>query len=197
MLELELKSVVADLAACRALVERAGGTLEFEGRLEDRRYDTADGSLTARDHVMRLRIYIAHGVRRAQLDWKGPTSRENGYKLREEIGTSVGEPEMLAKILAHLGYVVTTCIDREIAQYELAGTTIRFERYPRLDDLVEVEGTPDGIEQAIAVLGLPREGFTADRLADFSQRYEQRTGRRAATSDSELARLSRTEGGGG
>jgi predicted adenylyl cyclase CyaB len=197
MLEVELKSVVDDLSARRALVERAGGVLVFEGRLEDRRYDTPDGSLTARDHVMRVRIYVTTSGRRAQLDWKGPTTREDGYKLREEIGTSVDDPDMLATILDRLGYVVTTSIDREIAQYELAGTTIRFERYPRLDDLVEVEGQPEGIERAIAVLGLPREGFTTDRLTDFSQRYQERTGTRAATSDAELTRLTRTEGAGG
>jgi adenylate cyclase class IV len=104
----------------------------------------------------------------------------------------VEDPDMLAAVLDRLGYVVTHSIDREIAQYELDGTTIRFERYPRLDDLVEVEGEPEGIERAIAVLGLPREGFTTDRLTDFSQRYQQRTGSRAATSDAELARLTRT-----
>jgi predicted adenylyl cyclase CyaB len=197
MLEVELKSVVDDLSARRALVERAGGVLVFEGRLEDRRYDTPDGSLTARDHVMRVRIYVTTSGRRAQLDWKGPTTRENGYKLREEIGTPVEDPDTLATVLDRLGYVVTTSIDRDIAQYELDGTTIRFERYPRLDDLVEVEGEPDGIERAIAVLGLPREGFTTDRLTEFSQRFEQRTGTRAAISDAELARLSRTEAANG
>jgi adenylate cyclase class IV len=197
MLEVELKSVVDDVYARRALVERAGGTLVFEGRLEDRRYDTPDGLLAARDHVMRVRTYISASGRRAQLDWKGPTTRENGYKLREEIGTPVEEPDMLAAVLDRLGYVVTSSIDREIAQYELDGTTIRFERYPRLDDLVEVEGEPAGIERAIAVLGLPRAGFTTDRLTDFSQRYEQRTGARAATSDAELARLTRTGSAGG
>jgi predicted adenylyl cyclase CyaB len=197
MLEVELKGVVDDLSARRALVERAGGALVFEGRLEDRRYDTADGTLAARDHVMRVRIYVDASGRRAQLDWKGPTTKEDGYKLREEIGTSVEDPDMLAMILERLGYVVTTSIDREIAQYELDGTTIRFERYPRLDVLVEVEGEPEGIERAITVLGLPREGFTTDRLTDFSLRYEERTGIRACTSDAELARARRLESPGG
>jgi hypothetical protein len=136
---------------------------------------------------------VAGAPRRALLEWKGPTRKERGYKLREEIGTSVDEPDTLVAILGHLGYVVTTAIDREIAQYDLDGTTIRFERYPRLDDLVEVEGEPAGIERAIAVLGLPREGFNTDRLTDFALRYEERTGTRAATSDVELERLSRAE----
>jgi hypothetical protein len=77
-------------------------------------------------------------------------------------------------------------IDREIAQYELDGAMVRFERYPRMDDLVEVEGAPASIERAIAALGLPRDGFTTDRLPEFVQRYEARTGQRAAVCDAEL-----------
>jgi hypothetical protein len=63
---------------------------------------------------------------------------------------------------------------------------VRFEHYPRLDDLVEVEGTPEQIERAIVALGLPREGFTDERLPDFVRRFEARTGQRAALCESEL-----------
>ena len=186
MLEVELKSVVDDVPRRRAMVERAGGALAWAGRLVDRRYDTSSRALTARDHVLRLRVYDDGGATRAELDWKGPTGRDAGYKVREELGVPVAEPDVLAEMLARLGYEVTVEIEREIAQYELEGATVRFERYPRLDDLVEVEGTPEPIERAIAAIGLPREGFTSERLPDFVRRYEARTGERAALSQSEL-----------
>ena len=92
----------------------------------------------------------------------------------------------LADILTRLGYVVTRAIDREIAQYELDGTTVRLEHYPRMDDLVEVEGAPAGIERAIGVLGIPRAHFTAERLPQFVRRYQERTGRHAALCEDEL-----------
>jgi predicted adenylyl cyclase CyaB len=187
MLEVELKSVVDDVDQCRAAVERAGATLVFAGRLEDRRWDTPDRVMFARDHVLRVRVYRGGGHTRAELDWKGPTRRDGTYKLREELGTSVTDPEALAEILAQLGYEVSIAIDRVIAQYDLGGTMIRFEHYPRMDDLVEVEGTPAQIEQAIAVLGMARDGFTTDRLPDFVRRYEERTGWRAAISDADLS----------
>ncbi|HET9012565.1 MAG TPA: CYTH domain-containing protein, partial [Gemmatimonadaceae bacterium] len=57
MLEVELKSVVDDLARRRAMVEAAGAMLVFEGHLADRRYDTAEHALAARDHVLRVRAY--------------------------------------------------------------------------------------------------------------------------------------------
>jgi adenylate cyclase class IV len=186
MLEVELKSVVDDVARRRTAVELAGGSLVFEGRLEDRRYDTPDHALSARDEVLRVRTYRTPTESRAELDWKGPTRREGGYKLREELDVHVAEPVALAVILERLGHLVTIAIDREIVQYDLGGAMIRFERYPRMDDLVEVEGTPEQIERAIAVLDLPRQGFTSERLPDFVRRYEARSGKQAALSDAEL-----------
>ena len=187
MLEVELKSAVDDVARCRAALERVGAPIVFAGRLEDRRYDTYDRALAAKDHVLRVRVYRTAEEVRAELDWKGPTRRDGTYKLREELGTGVSDADTLAALLVHLGYEVSIAIDREIVQYDLDGTMIRFEHYPRMDDLVEVEGTPDQIERAIAVLGLPRDGFTTDRLPEFVKRYEARTGERAAISIAELA----------
>jgi adenylate cyclase class IV len=185
--EVELKSVIDDLARCRAAVERAGASPVFSGRLEDRRYDTSARDLAAKDHVLRLRTYRDGFGARAELDWKGPTRREGGYKIRDEIGAGITDPDELTIILERLGYQVSIAIDRDIEQYDLNGTMIRFEHYPRMDDLVEVEGTPEQIEHAIIVLGLPRAGFTTDRLSDFVRRYEERTGKRAAVSDAALA----------
>ena len=186
MLEVELKSVVDDVPRRRAAIESAGALLAWEGHLADSRWDTPEQSLAARDHVLRVRVYRNGDDVRAELDWKGPTRRDDGYKVREELDVHIGEPDVLAAMLERLGYVVTIVIDREIAQYDLGGTMIRFERYPRMDDLVEVEGAPPQIERAIAALGLPRGGFTAERLPDFVRRFEARTGTAAALSDAEL-----------
>jgi adenylate cyclase class 2 len=187
MLEVELKSVVDDVERRRANVERAGAMVVYAGRLEDRRWDTPERALLAKDHVLRVRTYRNEAGARAELDWKGPTRREGGYKLRDELETRVADADALAAILSALGYEVSIAIDREIVQYDLGGTMIRFERYPRMDDLVEVEGEPEDIERAIAILGLPRDGFTTDRLPDFVRRYEERTGARALIADSDAA----------
>ena len=186
MREVELKAVVDDLEARRKQVERLGGKPVFIGRLIDTRYDSAHGELMSRDHVLRLRVYERDGKKEGNLDWKGETRYEDGYKVRDEISTSVGDPDVFATILANLGLRIVREIEREIAQYSLAGATVRFERYPRMDDLVEVEGTPDAIEKAIALLGLPRDAFTTGRLADFVIAFQERTGLRAAVSSREL-----------
>ena len=186
MREVELKAVVDDLSTARRQLEQAGATLSFEGKLSDRRYDVESRELLQRDEVLRVRRYQGSGSSKIYLDWKGPTEIQDVYKIREELSTLVEEFDALDQILTRLGFIVTMEIDRQIAQYELAGATIRFETYPRMDVLVEVEGQPDSIENAIEVLGLARGRFTSDRLAAFVGRFEQRTGVRAAICDREL-----------
>jgi predicted adenylyl cyclase CyaB len=185
MREVELKAVVDDLAARRERLENAGAILEYEVMLLDRRYDFESAELSTHDEVLRLRTYVAGGSVKCYLDWKGPTEVRDVYKTREEISTRVEDADALREILARLGFVVTMAIDREIAQYKVHGATVRFETYPRMDVLVEVEGQPGEIEQAIEALGIARGQFTSERLNSFVQRFENRTGVRAAISRDE------------
>lgn len=187
MREVELKSVVPDTRAARAAVEKAGGRLEFEGDLIDLRYGDAGGQMVANDNVLRLRVYSSGGKKEGHLDWKGPTQYDGGYKVREEVSTTAGDPDSLAQILGSLGFVIIREIERRISQYSLEGATVRFEEYPRMDPLVEVEGSPEAIERAIASIGLPRTGFTSARLPELVAHFEARTGQRAALSARELS----------
>jgi len=186
MREIELKAVVDDLAERRRMIEAAGAALSFEGKISDRRFDFASRELSGRDEVLRTRRYQSTASTRTYLDWKGPTEMQGVYKVRDEITAPVEDFDSLERILEKLGLRLTWEIDREIAQYQLAGATIRFETYPRMDVLVEVEGEPDAIEAAIEALGLPRGTFTNERLPDFVNKFEHRTGVRAAISDREL-----------
>lgn len=189
MREVELKGVAytdSEAAEARARIEAAGALLAYEGRLEDRRYDLPDRTLALRDHVLRLRVYRGATVT-TSLDFKGPTGYADGFKVREELTVAAQDPVALAGILEAMGYVITREIDRQITQFTYAGATVRFERYPRMDLLIEVEGEPAAIEGAIQALGLPRERFTAERLPDFVLKFQSRTGERAALCDRELA----------
>jgi len=187
MFEVELKAVVDDLELRRKRIESAGAELIFEGRLSDKRYDLPARELAHRDEVLRVRRYESVDVVRTHVDWKGPTDSQGAYKVREEISTVVDDFKGLSAILEKLGYVVTREIDRKVVQYRLGAATVRFEIYPRMDILVEVEGEPPVIEEAIAVLGMLRGEFTTERLAAFVERFEQRTGVQAAISERELS----------
>jgi adenylate cyclase class 2 len=187
MREVEVKAVVDDWEALRRRLNGAGARHLFSGRLEDRRYDNADRSLHARDELLRVRVLRRTDGTHAELGWKGPTEYESGYKVREEIQTAAADPDALIRIVERLGFVLVKEIDRFVEQFELDGATIRLERYPRMDDLVEVEGTPDAIERAVQKIGIPRSAFTSERLPAFVKRFERRTGQSAALCDAEVA----------
>jgi len=185
--EIELKSVVVNEDECRRRIEAAGARLMFDGRLEDRRYDTPDHRLVTADELLRVRARSDDAGARATLEWKGPTRLENGYKVREELVANTTDAAELAAILERLGYAVIGEIDRHVVQYTLDQAVIRFERYPRMDVLVEVEGDPPAIERAIEALGMPRDGFSGDRLPAFIARFESRTRARAAINVGQLS----------
>ena len=56
-----------------------------------------------------------------------------------------------------------------------------------MDTLVEIEGTPAGINAAIVALRMERHELTDGRLAEFVRAFEKRTGTRAAVSARELS----------
>ena len=186
MRETELKAVVPDESACLARMLAAGAISVSDGRLEDRRYDYPDRRLTMKDLVLRLRVQWNGTASNATLDWKGAATFEGGYKHRDETSLRIGDPAQMASILEALGFEVTRAVDRNVRVLQLGDATVRFERFPRMDTLLEVEGPESAIEEAIRVSGLPREAFNADRLYQFVQRYEARTGLRAAICDAEL-----------
>lgn len=179
--EIELKAVVPDAARCAESIRRAGGRLVEAGTLHDERWDTAAGDLTARDEVLRIREFVAReGRSRASLDWKGPTAIQDGYKTRDEIETPLLDVDPARRVLERLGFRKVHAVSRDIESWAVHGAVARIERYPRMDVLVEMEGTPEAIEEAIAATGIPRREFTSERLVDFVRRFEQRTGVRAA-----------------
>lgn len=176
--EIELKSVVSDAAALRQALDDAGAVLRFHGMMRDRRLDRS-GELSGKDEVLRVRNWIHEdgGHPLAEAAWKGRTMvNSEGYKQREEVEFTVSDGTAALRLLEGLGYTVVESIDRYVEVYELDGTMARIEWFPRMDTLVEIEGTPEGIERVIEVSGLDRTACLADSIASFIKRYEARTG---------------------
>jgi predicted adenylyl cyclase CyaB len=186
--ELELKAVVDDPAQLERRLEAAGASLTFRGRMTDRRFDLPVRALLSEDQVLRVRSFqpAGVGVARAELTWKGPTRQSGGYKEREELQFEVGDHGAAAEVLGRLGFEVSDTVDRCVEYYRLGDAAVRLEWYPRMDVLVEVEGSPAAIERAVQATGLARGAFTPDRLLDFAARYQRRTGNAPALALSAL-----------
>lgn len=157
--------------------------------MSDVRYDR-DGELVARDEVLRLRVFQHDdGIRETILGWKGPTRiTADGYKTRPELEYNVrARTGPTEDLLEALGYRRIQAIDRYVEYYHLSGAELRFEWYPRMDVLIEVEGDAPAIEAGLLAVGLPRTAFTADSLTAFAARYAERTGRAPVLAAAELA----------
>ena len=177
--EIEVKARVPDLKAFEAALGRAGATVEFAGEMTDHRFDRKE-KLAEKDEMLRLRIYRPqNGEARGELCWKGPVETKGEYRHRPEIELGVLDPWNALTLLDRLGYSESMRIERMITVYRLGHATLRVERYPEMDILVEVEGDPEAIEKAIAATGLAREEFLPESLPQFVGRYEKRTGRQA------------------
>lgn len=188
--ELELKAVVPDVERTRRALRAAGASLDWRGLMMDRRFDRR-GELAARGEALRTRAYEPVGTpgatRRVELTWKGPTGQSpDGYKRRREIELRLAEGGGAGEFLQALGFERVHAIDRRIEQYSLGDAMVRLEWYPRMDVLVEVEGTPEGIERAIRATAIDREAFVPDALIDFVARYDAAHAERAAVSLGEL-----------
>ena len=186
--ELELKAVVPDAALLRRHLVESGAEATFRGLMEDRIFDQGE-TLRQRDEVLRVRTWRPDGApARAQMAWKGATRRSpEGYKLRDELEFSVeGDGATAAGVLTALGYGVTKSVDRFVEVYRVHEAEVRLEWYPRMDVLVEVEGTAAAIEAALGVTGLPRRAFEPEPLVEFVRRYEERSGERAALAVADL-----------
>jgi len=181
--EIELKARVENPDAVRKAILTAGAELMYRGAMMDRRFDRR-GRLERRDEVVRLRVY--HPADKSPewgvLGWKGPVQRRGEYRLREEWESRVDDPKAMLVILRHMGYKISVRVDRAVEQYRLGEATLRLEWYPAMDVLMEVEGEPEAIEQAIAATGLPRDAFLPESLPYFTAVYEERTGRVARVS---------------
>ena len=185
--ELELKAAVSDPATLREALARAGAREAFRGMLRDRRLDRA-GELTTGDQILRVRQWLSsESDQRAVLGWKGPPSiSADGYKHSEERECGVNDAAKALAVFQALGYEVVHAIDRYVEVYELHEAVARLEWYPRMDVLVEIEGTPAGIERLIAAVGLAREACLPEALTAFAARFESRTGRPAVLAEADL-----------
>jgi adenylate cyclase class IV len=185
---LELKALLSDPPAARARLLAAGARAGFRGRMSDARYDR-DGALQLRDEVLRLREFRdPEGGSRILIAWKGPTGvTAEGHKSRRELEYDIRSGTAApGDLLAVLGFVPVQVIDRYVEYYHLGDTDVRLEWYPRMDALVEVEGSEAGIDAGIAALGLPRDQFSPEPLRLFVERFVARTGHPAALSLAEL-----------
>ena len=149
-LEHEIKVPVRSLADVRerlrasVAVLRHGDTFEENWVLDD-----AGRSIAAAGCLLRVRRWGA----RSYLTYKGPASFAGGVKTREEIETTVGDPEIVLRALAALGFTPWRRYQKRRELWELSGVAVTLDTTP-MGAFVELEGPPETIPAVAAALDL-------------------------------------------
>jgi adenylate cyclase class 2 len=150
-LEVEVKFLVADLAAFRRRLLEAGANL-LRQRVYERnvRFDTAGDALLQRDELLRLRQ--DNGV---VITFKGAAQagEQSEAKVREELEIAVDDFEMAAAIFDRLGFRAKQVYEKYRESFLLEEVEVVLDEMP-FGNFVELEGNEADIKQIAGVLGL-------------------------------------------
>ncbi len=153
-LEVEVKFLVADLAAMRQRIEAAGGVLH-RGRVYERniRYDNAWQGLMRQDKLLRLRQDS-----RNVITFKGPAQNVDvaQVKIREELEIEVNDFDTAAAILQRLGFEPVQVYEKYRETFQLGPVEVVLDELP-FGNFMELEGEEGEIVAAAARLGLDWE----------------------------------------
>mgnify|MGYP001161860944 CR=1 FL=1 len=135
--ETEVKFYVRDLKKIELrLLELKAQLIQPRVHEVNYRYDTPDGSLRAKEHVLRLRSDT-----NAVLTFKGHSDLIDEVFSRIEWETTIGDLETGKRILEALGYVQFLVYEKYRAIYEIKDCHVMLDELP-YGDFVEIEG-PD------------------------------------------------------
>lgn len=169
-LEVEVKFLVADLAAFRQQLLAAGGQV-VKPRVYERnlRLDTADESLRQQDKLLRLRQDTA-----VRLTFKGPTLRTetSEAKVREEIEVEVADLAQTALIFERLGLLPSQVYEKYRESFHWRNVEIVLDELP-FGNFIELEGEEEGIKAAAADLGLDWSQRILDTYLTIMARLKQ------------------------
>lgn len=150
-LEVEVKFVVADLAAMQQRLRNAGATLAkprvFERNL---RLDTPDEALRYSGRLLRLRQDTA-----VRLTFKGETEADatSEAKVREELEVTVSDLDTAVAICQRLGFQPVQVYEKYRTTYQLGSVEVVLDELP-IGNFMELEGAEAAIKDAANLLNM-------------------------------------------
>lgn len=154
---------------------KARATFVSRHIMRDFLFDDVHGSLSRKKQKLRLRMY---DNQRTVVTWKSKRRGASLYKEEYEHEVEIGDFETMMYIFRQLGFRQTFRIDRRVELYRIRDVLIRLEFFPEMDDLVEIEGPRDQLEDVIRALGMRRSDFNNKGQEYFFRAYEERTERK-------------------
>lgn len=133
--ELEVKFYVENLDRIRNRLDGLGAELVQPRLMEiNLRFDTLGRDLTQSGQALRLRQDSA-----ARLTYKGPSSSDEGVRVRREIEFVVSDFDSASSFLEALGYGVMLIYEKYRTVYKHEGVLVSLDELP-YGHFVEIEG---------------------------------------------------------
>lgn len=167
--EIEVKFLVRDLAGVASRLQTLGARLSTPRVQETNlRFDTPDGELQRKRHVLRLRQDVA-----SVLTFKGPAAAGEAVSSRQEIEFQVSNFEAARHFLEALGYVVAIIYEKYRTTYDYKDCMVTLDEMP-FGPFMEIEGPDEGTIRSVAAdLGLDWEArCTLSYLALFDHLHQ-------------------------
>jgi adenylate cyclase class 2 len=169
--EVEIKFLVADLAALAAQL-RAAGFRETTPRTHESNvlYDLPGQPLRARGELLRLRQYGT----RWTLTHK-TQAKAGKHKARVETETEVTDGEQMAGILGALGLRETFRYEKYRSEWSDGKGKVTLDETP-IGNVAEIEGAPEWIDAVAAQLGVAERDYITKSYAQMFFDWKKRTG---------------------
>ena len=153
--ETEAKIRVPSFVAVKRRIVAAGGRLMSARTLETNTLvDSMSGMIRSSGKSFRVRRYGRQG----SVTLKGVARVVGGVKSRVELETEVASPEVLARILASLGFFPQFRYEKFREVWRVGGAVLCLDDTP-LGRFVEIEGTSAAIHRVAAQLGIGPDRF--------------------------------------
>ncbi|HUK12333.1 MAG TPA: class IV adenylate cyclase [Thermoanaerobaculaceae bacterium] len=167
MLEEEIKLPVGSLDPVRQRLIAQGAARLHPAALEDNWVlDDADRALARAGRLLRLRRFGAATI----LTLKQPARFRDGVKSREELETSLADPEAALAILAALGFFPARRYQKRRESWSFDGLKVALDDTPA-GAFVEVEGEAAKLHPAARRLGLDPATAARGTYLDLWEAY--------------------------
>jgi adenylate cyclase class 2 len=172
--ETEIKLAVADAAAARATLRRAGFHISKRRVLESNTvFDTPQRALRGATSLLRVRS----AGRVATLTYKGPPADGSKYKSREELEVEVSDARAAAAIVERLGFEPVFRYQKYRTEYcQAAGGGMATLDETPIGVYLELEGPADWIDRTALQLGFAESDYITASYAGLYMEWCKRRG---------------------
>jgi adenylate cyclase, class 2 len=178
--ETELKFPISDPAVFQSRLPQLGFHLDTPRTFEHNTlYDTPSRDLRNRREILRIRQYGSRWtVTHKRIDGKQDPAEAARYKVRIETETHIEDGPALGHIFEQIGYAPAFIYEKYRTEWSHTvepAVHLVIDETP-IGNYAELEGPPDWIDRALAILGIDHATCLTDSYGKLFLDWKERTG---------------------